>query len=98
MTRAEIESQIRIARKIERRYLIGSIAHHVLGPINRQDDIFVAHRETDHYWIGNWITGFGFINVLFPKETSRELTEEEKKKYQKFTFQIGKQRPYKLEL
>jgi hypothetical protein len=28
-------------------------------------------------YIGMWVTGFGFFDVRFPKETTRELTKEE---------------------
>jgi hypothetical protein len=27
--------------------------------------------------VGNWVTGYGFINVKFPKETTRKLTQAE---------------------
>lgn len=42
-----------------------------------EEDFFVAWEETDDNYIGNWITGFGFINVKFPKATSRPVTDEE---------------------
>lgn len=28
-------------------------------------------------YIGNWITGFGFMDVRYPADTVRELTDEE---------------------
>jgi hypothetical protein len=40
----------------------------------------VYSEDGDNY-IGNWRTGFGYINVHFPKDTTRELTAEERDKY-----------------
>jgi hypothetical protein len=46
--------------------------------ISRDDpDYFWVDEVDDDNYIGRWVTGFGFINVRFPKETSRELTDEE---------------------
>jgi hypothetical protein len=33
--------------------------------------------QMDHFWVGSWVTGFGFFNVKFPKGTSRPVTDEE---------------------
>lgn len=60
---------------------IGTTALHKVGDISRDEpDYFVLNKEdneTDEYYIGSWVTGFGFINVKFPKETSRPVTDEE---------------------
>ncbi len=46
--------------------------------ISRDDeDYFHVDSETEHFYIGSWITGFGFFDVAFPKATSRPLTDEE---------------------
>jgi hypothetical protein len=45
-----------------------------------------------------WIEGFGYFNVLFPKETSRELTKDEIEKYNNTYVQINSQPPIKLEV
>lgn len=52
-----------------------------------EEDYFLVHDHTeddsnydkpmDHFWVGSWITGFGFFNVKFPKATSRPVTDEE---------------------
>lgn len=83
-------------QKIDDRYLIGTTAFNQLGEISRDPDLFRAYGETNDYWIGMWVTGFGFFDVLFPKDTSRELTQEEKEKYNKISVQIGSQPPQKL--
>lgn len=83
-------------KRIDAKYLIGTTAFHLLGEISRDPDLFRATGETKDYWVGMWVTGFGFFDVLFPKDTSRELTEEEKEKYNKMSVQIGSQPPQKL--
>ena len=46
--------------------------------ISRDDpDYFWVDDVDDENYIGRWVTGFGFFGVRFPKETSRELTDEE---------------------
>jgi hypothetical protein len=77
-------------RQIETKYLMGTKAHHQLGDISRQTpDLFRATGETDNFWVGMWVTGFGFFNVLFPKATSRELTQKEREHFNKQYIQIG---------
>lgn len=61
-----------------RRYRWGTEAHHKLGDISREGGDFFyysAKGNTDYY--GRWLTGFGFINVRFPADTTRPLTEDE---------------------
>lgn len=57
---------------------VGTVAYHQLGDIGRDDDFFVYHDETADDYIGNWLTGLGFVNVRFPKATTRELTADER--------------------
>jgi len=86
-------------KKIEPRYLMGNEAYHLLGDIGRdEDDIFQAYGETEDYWIGAWITGYGYFNVCFPKETSRELTPEEVEYWSKQYIAVGSQPAYKLNI
>jgi hypothetical protein len=83
-------------KKIDQ-YFMGTTAYHQLGDISREkEDLFHASSETDDYYIGSWITGFGFFNVCFPKETSRLLTREEQEEYGKQYIQIGSQPPISL--
>lgn len=63
-------------------YMMATQAIHKLGDISSDEpDLCVIHSEDEENYVGNWVTGFGFINVKFPKNTTRELTEEEKEKY-----------------
>ncbi len=95
------ESQKQIARtqtKIDSKYLIGTLAFHQTGPLSRKEDLFRAYGETQKYWVGMWVTGYGFFDVLFPKETSRELTQQEVDHYNNIHIQIGSQPAQKLKV
>lgn len=57
-------------------------AFHQLGEISsKEPDICVVLKEDGDNYIGNWVYGLGFIDVKFPKATTRELTEQEKQYY-----------------
>jgi hypothetical protein len=57
---------------------VGTVAYHKLGDIGRDEDFFaVTGEDADNYY-GNWLTGLGFVNVRFPKATTRELTDAER--------------------
>lgn len=59
-------------------YAMATRAYHQCGDISRDEaELCVIHNETPHYWVGNWVEGFGFINVLFPKSSTRDLTQDE---------------------
>lgn len=99
MNTQEQKEEVSKMVEIEPKYLMGTKAYHQLGDISRDEyDLFSATGETEKYWVGMWTTGFGFFNVLFPKETSRELTQKEIKKYNKTYVQIGSQPPVKLDV
>lgn len=62
------------------RYMMATTAKHQLGDISRdEEDYCYIKEETKGWYRGSWVTGYGFFNVRFPKETTRELTEEETK-------------------
>lgn len=86
-----IDSSTDITPKI----LVGTKAYHQLGEISREPvenskilEYFNAIKETEHYYIGTWVEGFGFFNVVYPKDTTRELTPEELEFYKTLTFGI----------
>jgi len=81
------------------KYMMATKAMHTLGDISRDvEDICCIHEEKDDCYIGSWISGYGFINVEFPKETTRELTSDEVKKYNGRNYQISNQPPFKLNI
>ncbi len=99
MTKEEQKLEVSKMVEIEPKYLMGTKAFHQLGEMTMEDyDLFLAEGETDKYWIGAWTISFGFFNALFPKETSRELTQEEIEKYNKTYIQINSQQPIKLDI
>lgn len=64
------------------RYMMATKAIHQLGDIGRDTpDLAVVFSEDESNYIGNWVCGLGFVDVKFPKETTRELTEEEHQKW-----------------
>lgn len=64
--------------KFKRRYMMATTAIHILGDISRTpSDLCVVFQEDEENFYGNWVTGFGFVNVKFPKLTTTELTEKE---------------------
>jgi len=96
MTKKEIQKEVSKMKETDK-YLMGTKAYHLLGDISRKEyDLFHARGESDNYWIGMWVTGYGFFNVCFPKETSRELTSKEIEKYNSTYIQVGSGYPVKL--
>ena len=80
-------------------YMMATKAQHKLGDISRdEEDLCYIHEETDDCYIGSWVTGFGFVNVEFPKETTRELTQEEIEKYNKMKVRINSQPAMQLKV
>ena len=70
--------------------MIGTKAIHHLGDISRSEgDLCYIHGEDQDNYIGNWVRGFGFIDVKFPKATTRELTDEEIKYWNKRAIWIS---------
>ena len=60
------------------RILMGTEAHHLLGDLSRDEpDYFYVDYEAIADYRGHWLTGLGFINVRFPKATSRPMTDDE---------------------
>ncbi len=99
MTKDEVRNEGKIARQIKHVYMMATEAYHMLGNISSDEpDLMVAHAETDANYIGNWVTGFGLIDVCFPKATTRPLTDEEVEHYNKQYVQIGSHEPVKLKV
>ena len=64
------------------RYMMATTAHHKLGDISRDQPglAYIDGEDGDDY-IGQWVTGAGYIQVRFPKATTRELTAEERERF-----------------
>ena len=64
----------------------GGKAIHQLGDISRDvynAELIVVHGEDKSNWIGNFVEGYGFINVKFAKDDCKEATDEEIKMWLK---------------
>ena len=60
------------------RYMKATTAIHKAGDISRdEEDYCYVQEQNDEGYVGAWVEGYGFIRVLFPFETTRELTPEE---------------------
>jgi hypothetical protein len=79
--------------------MMATRAHHAVGDISRDvPDLAIIDGETDADYIGEWATGFGMVNVCFPKATTRELTDEERQRYHgKLIDTAGMVRPIRIE-
>lgn len=64
------------------RYMIGKTAIHLTGDISRpRGDLCIIHGRVGRDYIGQWVTGLGFVEVRFPMNTTRRLTPREKKRW-----------------
>ncbi len=85
--------------QIVTRYMMATKAMHRLGDISRDEpDICIIESEQDDHFVGQWVTGLGFVNVRFPKDTTRELTEQEVEHYQGKAYSVAGHPPIKLDL
>ena len=74
------------------RYMMATKALHQLGDISRdEEDICRIAREDGQDYVGAWVTGFGFFDVKFPKEPTRDLTEAEVEHYDGKHYAINSQ-------
>jgi hypothetical protein len=70
-------------------YMMATKATHKLGDLSRKNpELACIQSEDEDNYYGYWIEGLGFIDVQFPKSTTRELTEEEKVKFSDNTIVI----------
>lgn len=89
---------VKTAKPCEKKYMMGTTAYHcAMGDDSSKEyDIAYIHHELDEYWVGNWVTGAGLMDVLFPKSTTRDLTEEEIAYYSNQYYQLASNPPHKL--
>jgi hypothetical protein len=77
--------------------MMATTATHKLGDISREmPDLCVIHSEDAENYIGSWVIGVELFNVAFPKNTTRELTDQEKEKYRGMRIAIGDTPAYKV--
>ena len=87
-----------MSKKVKK-YMMATTAMHKLGNISRDEPhLCYIEKETDTNYIGSWVTGYGFFDVKFPKETTRDLTQEEVDRYNKTYIQLSDHPPQKLKV
>jgi hypothetical protein len=70
--------------------MMSTQATHAYGDLSRAEpDLAIIHGETETHYIGAWVSGIGFVNVWFPKATTRELTAEERAHYRGKVIEVG---------
>ena len=78
-------------------YMMATQATHKTGDISSDEpDLCYIEKEDGDNYVGHWVTGFGFINVEFPKETTRKLTGEEIAHYNEQYIHLGDNPAVKL--
>lgn len=64
--------------------MAGTLAYHSIGDVSRvRHSFFYAERETTDYWIGRWVSGLSFLNTVFPKDTSKHLSDKGQESFNK---------------
>lgn len=59
-------------------YLMATKAIHFVADISRdKPNLCHVFSEDDGNYYGQWVAGYGFAHVRFPKATTRPLTEDE---------------------
>lgn len=80
-------------------YRMATTAYCTLGDISSDTlDLCKVYGETLEHYVGSWVTGYGFFDVKFPKETTRKLTKEEAAYWNKRSVQISSQRPVPIRI
>lgn len=73
------------------RYMMATRAETSRGTDISRDEpsLAIVYGETERGYTGEWVTGLGFVNVRFPKDTTRGLTEAEKDRYRGKLIEVG---------
>lgn len=70
--------------------MMATVAHHKLGDISRdKPGLCHVYDQDESNYYGMWSFGFGFFDVRFPKDTTRELTDEEISHYSEMNLVIS---------
>ena len=64
-------------------YMMANKAYHFLGETTHDGgwDVCIIFKELKDFYVGNYVFGYGFIDVKFPKQFVRDLTNQEKDKF-----------------
>jgi len=80
-------------------YMMATTAFHLTGELSKEEPslchIYGETRDDEYgYYVGMWELGYGYFDVLFPKESTRPLTDEEVSIWSGKQVQIGHQLPH----
>lgn len=68
---------------------VATHAYHKLGDISRKEpDFCCISFEDEHNYYGNWVEGFGFVDVQFPKHSTTIASESLTQKVLDMNLQI----------
>lgn len=86
MERVRVEELLKRKKPDDRKngfHMMATKAYHKMGNVSSgtADICFIYSEIDDEFYVGNWVFGFGYFDVLFPKATTRELTAGEISKY-----------------
>ena len=69
-----LQEKAHIMKDIKPKYMMATTAIHLLGDISEDaPELCRVFQEDDDNYYGNWVLGIGFMNVRFPKETTKDL-------------------------
>jgi len=98
-----IMQQANAAPKMEEGlYMIATEANHQMGELHREfgemsvENLCFVTKETEDHYIGAWITGYGFFNVMYPKKSTRRLTKEEVEYFRTKSVRLANYTPVQL--
>lgn len=80
-------------------YMMATKAFHLTGDLSEDEPslcrIYGITSENPYsgYYVGMWLLGYGYFHVLFPKETTKPLTDEDVEKWGATRIQIASQTP-----
>jgi hypothetical protein len=70
--------------------MMATRARHKLGDLSRDAAaLAIIYDEQGDVYVGEWASGLGYINVEFPKATTRPLTRQEHERYNGVGIQTG---------
>lgn len=79
--------------------MMATRAIHKLGDISRDTpDLCVIFGKRRGYYIGNWVCGYGFMDVRFPITTTRYPSRADKNRFNGNRVGIAGSWSYKLKL
>jgi hypothetical protein len=71
-------------------YLMAKESYHLLGEVTRDEwDLAIVFKEDNKNFYGNWVFGYGLVDVRFPKDKVKKLNKKEITKYNEIGYGIN---------